>query len=485
MPGPMLFLRRALAAVLISAAATAFADLPTGVQAKPFYDTQAIQFTDPVWFGEIPGAPGSFLIGEAQGGLKVLEPDGTAFKQRSFGNLPVAHFGGNDGLLGLAFHPSYPTNGLYYVCYNPVRGEIRVEERKATPDRSADGGTARTLFKVPLTGVVHNGGDMHFGPDGFLYVAFGDAGNPNVYNQRSQDLTILPGKMLRIDVNRKDPGLEYAIPADNPHAAVSGTTRREIWASGLRQPWRWSFDVDGRLIVGDVGDWVEEEVDIIRKGGNYGWSVMEGFTCFNKDRETSPLASCNTAGLIPPVAVVPHTPISTAATACIIGGYVFRGDAASPFYGAYVFGDYTTRKLYGLRFDEGLPAKVQQIGTLPNAPSAFGMDRLGNLYVLGYNNGVIYKLDHAQLIGKGVGIKRHLAPGTRRAPRFAGGRIRSEGWPAAVSFSIADGKGRMLRRFTGSQIAAGVALDLPTGAYTGFVTEGSGSGSVGTPILIP
>lgn len=468
---------------LAVAATLVCADLPTGVQPKPFYDNQAIKFTNPVWFGEFPGAAGTFLVGEAQGGLKILEPDGAGYRQRTFGSVPAAFFAGNDGLLGLAFHPAFPANGLYYVCYNPVRGEITVEERRASADRLTDAGVARTLFKVPLTGVVHNGGDMHFGPDGFLYVAFGDAGNPNVYNQRSQDLSILPGKMLRIDVDRKDPGMEYAIPADNPYAAVSGTARREIWASGLRQPWRWSFDVDGRIIVGDVGDWVEEEVDVIRKGGDYGWSRMEGLTCFNKDRETSPLASCDTAGLIPPVAVVPHTPISTAPTACIIGGYVFRGDAASPFYGAYIFGDFETRKLFGIRFDQGLPAKVQQIGILPTLPSAFGMDRLGNLYVLGYNNGVIYKLEHAALIGKGVGIRPGKAREALRGPRIAGGRIQATDWPAEHSFSITDGSGRLLRRYAGTQVAAGVALNLPSGAYMGFATDGAAS--VRMPILIP
>lgn len=469
--------------LVLAAAAIASADLPTGVVPKAFYDTEAIKFTNPVWFGEFPGVTDAFMVGEARGGLKILEPDGAGWRASVFGSVPAAYQSGNDGLLGLAFHPRFATNGLYYVSYNPIRGEILVEERKASTDRRTDAGQARALFKVPLTGVVHNGGDMHFGGDGMLYIGFGDAGNPLVYNQRSQDMSIFPGKMLRIDVDRKDPGLEYGIPSDNPFVNAGGAARKEIWAFGLRQPWRWSFDVDSRLIVGDVGDWVQEEVSVVRPGGNYGWNRMEGTTCFNKDSETSPLASCDTSGLIPPVATVPHSPVSTAGVACIIGGYVFRGDPASPFFGAYVFGDYETRKLYAIRFDEGLPAKVQQIGTIPNAPSTFGMDRLGNLYVVGHNNGIIYKLEHAGLIGKGVGVRPGASKGRLRGPRLAGGLLRAEDWPASRPFAIADRNGRSLRRYTGTQIAAGVTLDLPTGAYLGFGPDGAGA--AGMPILIP
>ncbi len=434
------------------------------MQAQPFYNTDSIAFAAPVWLGTFPGIPGALLVGEGAGGLQVLEPSGAGYRKWAFGSLPAAFISGNDGLLGVAFHPDFAANGRWFACYNPVRGSLLLEERRATQDRRADSGSVKTLLRLELGGPVHQGGDLHFGPDGFLYVGFGDGGNPNIYNTRSQDVSLLFGKMLRIDVDHQDPGLPYAIPKDNPYQAASSTVpRREIWAKGLRQPWRFSFDVDGSLIVGEVGDWVQEEVDVIRKGGDYGWSRVEGLSCFNKDLETDPLASCDTAGLEPPAVVVPHVPVSQAATACIIGGYVFRGDAASPFYGAYLFGDFENRKLYAARLSDG-PAKAPTIiGSIPEPVSAFGMDERGNLYAAGYVYGVIYRLNHPGLVGKGVALR----PGPTRSarPPLMRGRILAADFPGARSLAVSDLYGRVLRRYPAVRLAGGVAPDLPRGVY--------------------
>ncbi|GEM_PF-1885972 len=457
------------------------ADLPTGVQCKLFYDTSAIHFNAPVWFGEFPGALGTFLVGEATGGLNLLEPDGAGYKSTVFGKITTEFFAGNDGLLGLAFHPGFRSNHKYYVYSIQVRGTAVLEERQASADFRSDAGTSRILLRNVFQNVVHNGGDMHFGFDGYLYLGLGDAGNPNVYNTRSQDLSIYPGKMLRIDVDQKDAGLEYAIPKDNPFVKETDPyLKKEIYAYGLRQPWRWNFDpLDGRLVVGEVGDWVQEEVDIVRKGGNYGWSRMEGNTCFNGADEISPLDHCDGAGLTPPIAVIPHVPVSTAPTACIIGGYVFRGDAASEFYGAYIFGDWQTRKLYGLKIGAGAAGEGTgtpvAIGMAPDGMSTFGTDSKGNIYVAGYNSGVILRLDHPGLVGKGVSIRRVDASPMAREPRRLGRsglpgtswRIEAGSFPAGADLSIMDIDGRVLKRFGATEVASGTDLDLPQGLYVG------------------
>jgi glucose/arabinose dehydrogenase len=450
------------------------AEFPTGVQARPFYDTDSIAFTAPVWLGVFPGIPGAMMVGEAAGGLHVLEPSGSGYRKWTFGAVAAAFVSGNDGLLGVAFHPDFAANGRYFACYNPIRGSLLLEERIATPDRRADAGPVKTLLRLELGGIVHQGGDLHFGPDGFLYVGIGDGGNPDIFNARSQDVGLLFGKMLRLDVDHQDPGLPYAIPKDNPYQAASSLVpRREIWAKGLRQPWRFSFDVDGSLIVGDVGDWVQEEVDVIRKGGDYGWSRMEGVTCFNKDKETDPLAACDTAGLEPPAVVVPHVPVSKAATACLIGGYVFRGDAASPFYGAYVFGDFETRKLYAARLADGPAREPTVIGSIPNPVSTFGMDERGNLYAAGYVNGVVYRLDHPDLVGKGVALRPR--PSRRSRPPLTRGRIVSSDFPGARSLRVLAMDGRVVRSYTASQLAGGVAPNLPGGLYLLNAEMGAGA----------
>jgi glucose/arabinose dehydrogenase len=482
--GPLI----ALAWATFAPTPTRAADLPTGVQCKLFYDTSAIHYAGPVWFGEFPGTRGTFLVGETAGGLHLLEPDGAGFKTGKFGQIPTEAFQGNDGLLGLAFHPDFRTNRKYYVYYILVRGTGVLEERQATADFRGDAGTSRILLRNVFKNVVHNGGDMHFGTDGYLYLGLGDAGNPNVYNTRGQDLSLYAGKMLRIDVDRKDAGLEYSIPADNPFVKDPDPfLKKEIYAYGLRQPWRWSFDpLDGRLVEGEVGDWVQEEVNIVRKGGNYGWSVMEGNTCFNGADEISPLDHCDDAGLTPPIAVIPHVPVSTAPTACIIGGYVFRGDAASAFYGAYVFGDWETRRLYGLKIGAGAAGEgtggAVQIGTAPEGMSTFGTDSQGNLYVAGFNSGVIRRLDHPGLIGKGVAIRRVEASPIARSPRRIGRlgdgwRIEAGSFPMGTALSILGMNGRVLKRFGAEELAAGVDLDLPQGLYVGrsLVRERAGA----------
>ncbi len=308
---------------------------------------------------------------------------------------------------------------------------------------------------------MHNGGDLHFGADGYLYLGLGDAGNPYVYNANSQDLHRFHGKMLRIDVDRKQDTLEYAIPADNPFfGSPDSLVRQEIYAYGFRQPWRWSFDpLDGSLILADVGDWVQEEVDIVQKGRNYGWSIAEGNTCFNRTDEFTPLALCDTTGLAPPIAVLDHVPISSQPTASITGGYVFRRNPASRFYGTYFFGDWVTRKLYAL--SQGV---ISEVGTAPDQMSAFGTDSAGNIYLVGYNNGVIYRLDHPDL-QSAVMPSRPVSKAKELSRRGGKWWFDAKTFPGLEEFRIVDLQGRTRLFLHRDLLFGGCEAALPSGIY--------------------
>jgi glucose/arabinose dehydrogenase len=209
----------------------------------------------------------------------------------------------------------------------------------------------------------------------------GDTGPQGDPQGHGQNLTLVLGKMLRIDVDHQDPGLAYAIPADNPFRDQADA-RPEIWAYGLREPWRFSFDpMTGDLWVGDVGQDRIEEVDIVRRGENYGWNVYEGFDSFsNRYRKEG-------ARFVPPVFAYPRRYGFS-----VTGGFVYRGTNSSSFYGVYICGDYTSKRIFGIKQHDRLLDAVRQIGTCPQGISSFGTDEQGNIYVVGYE-GMLYKLD--------------------------------------------------------------------------------------------
>jgi glucose/arabinose dehydrogenase len=268
------------------------------------------------------------------------------------------------GLLGLAFHPNYSTNGRFFIKYNAPKGpnvptdydsELHISEFKvsASDPNVADPASEQILLVVPKPEFNHNGGNILFGPDGFLYIGFGDGGgandvgvghNPTIGN--GQDKTVLLGKIIRIDINN---GTPYGIPSDNPFVNQA-PNRPEIWAYGVRNPYSFTFDSGGtnQLFLGDVGQDLFEEVDIVTKGGDYGWNIREGFHCFDPNNPTSPPATCATVGpdgtpLTDPILEYPHfdsqgNPVAIA----VIGGYVYRGSAISGLVGNYIFGDLST-----------------------------------------------------------------------------------------------------------------------------------------------
>lgn len=299
--------------------------------------------------------------------------------------------GGEKGLLGLAFHPDYENNGLFYVCYTAGNLNSVVAEYKVSSDPNlADPQSERVLMAVPQPDTNHNGGMIAFGQDGYLYIGFGDGGGSGDPYKNGQDPKTLLGSMLRIDVDNKQGNLEYAIPADNPFVGNSNGYKEEVWAYGLRNPWRWSFDrANGMLWAGDVGQNAWEEVDIIEKGKNYGWNVMEGTHCYK------PSSGCNQSGLTLPVAEYDHSQGYS-----ITGGYVYRGSEMPNFSGTYFYGDYGTRRIWGLKYVNGTVESNTYLGESPASISSFGEDENGELYVVGYS-GQIYKITEKSSSGTG------------------------------------------------------------------------------------
>ena len=343
------------------------------------------QFEHPVWFGPLPGVADSFVVVEHESGkLWVLHHTAEAETKSLF--LDTGKFQpGTRGLLSLVFHPQYATNHKYYFKKHfDEHGHFATYlfEGEAAPDGLRDSGhPLRQLIKFDATTNVHYGGGLAFGPDGYLYVGMGDTGPQQDPQGHGQDPALLLGKVLRIDVDHFDPGRPYAIPKDNPFVGRPGY-RPEIWALGFRVPWRISFDpVTGDLWAGDVGQDLYEEVDIVRRGGNHGWNVYEGFAPFsNKYRREGET-------YLPPVFAY-----SRKYGPSVTGGYVYRGDQHSPFYGAYVFGDYEQKRVFALTQKDGVLQKVRQIATAPQRVVSFGQDDRRQLYVVGYE-GTIYAIN--------------------------------------------------------------------------------------------
>jgi glucose/arabinose dehydrogenase len=290
--------------------------------------------------------------------------------------------GGEMGLLGLAFHPQFTQNHLFYVHYDrTVAGQIQsviAEYHVSAGDANlADPNSERILLTVDQPFSNHKGGQIVFGPDGFLYIGFGDGGSGGDPMGNGQNLQTMLGKMLRIDVNSQSGGKQYAIPPSNPFANGGGLP--EIWTYGLRNPWRFSFERGGsRLFVGDVGQDAFEEVDLLEGGKNYGWNVMEGLHCYN------PASGCNMTGLTMPIVEYPHSDGEA-----VMGGFVYKGTAISGLPGAYVFGDYISGTMWKLvESPPGTWTRSTLLSTGRNI-SSFGQDTAGELYVIDYSGSVL------------------------------------------------------------------------------------------------
>ncbi len=344
----------------------------------------ALTFSAPVQVTHAPDGSNRLFVVEQTGQIKVFANSDAVTSTTTFLDVQsLSNYSGEEGLLSIAFHPDYATNGYFYVFYsaaNPRRTVIARYHVSANPD-VADAASAQILVEIEKPYENHNGGQLLFGPDGMLYVSLGDGGSAGDPDNRAQNKGVLLGKILRIDVDHADPGLGYAVPADNPFVGVAGA-RPEIWALGMRNPWRMSFDrLTHALWAGDVGQGAWEEVDVIERGANYGWRRLEGDACYN------PGSGCDDGTLTHPLTSYDH---SNGACA-VIGGLVYRGTALPELYGAYVYADYCNGKLSALRWD-GSDVTVQPLATYGTGISSFGEDRDGEVYMTNVVYGQILRL---------------------------------------------------------------------------------------------
>jgi uncharacterized repeat protein (TIGR03806 family) len=291
--------------------------------------------------------------------------------------------GGNEeGLLGLAFHPNFKQNRTFYIYYsarNPRRSVIASMKTSANDPDKADTSTEQVIMTVDQPYSNHNGGMLAFGPDGYLYISLGDGGSAADPKQHRQNLGTLLGSILRIDVNKQANGKNESLPADNPFVGQANA-KDEIWAYGLRNVWRFSFDREsGDLWAGDVGQSQLEEIDIIVRGGNYGWRTMEGTKCF------IPSTNCNKSGLILPI--VEH---GRSEAKSITGGYVYRGTRLPELTGAYIYGDYVTGLMWAIRYDGSKLLEQKRIIEGGQNIASFGEDENGELYILTFSGGIYW-----------------------------------------------------------------------------------------------
>jgi len=291
--------------------------------------------------------------------------------------------GGEMGLLSMAFHPKFKENGRLFVNYTSSTGGLHtvISEFHASSNPDvADKNSERIILTIEQPFSNHNGGQIAFGPDGYLYIGMGDGGSANDPQGHGQNLSTLLGAMLRIDIDKKEIGLEYGIPDDNPFKKRPDA-RPEIWAYGLRNPWRFSFDpLTGVLYTGDVGQDEREEIDIVERGKNYGWNIMEGAICTSG---VNP--QCNTTGLtLPIIDYGRNNGIS------VIGGVVYRGHKIPSLCGAYIYGDWGSGKIWTLRHDGYKVAENRLLDTKLSI-SSFGIDEAYEVYVIDHNGGV-YKI---------------------------------------------------------------------------------------------
>lgn len=356
----------------------------------------AAGFDKPTWYVQFPNDPDHALVLEQTSG-HIREINDGEVAAEPYLNLRgiVSRRGGEHGILCLAFHPNYTANGFFYLSYTDNDTEATIIARYTTDPETGDVDPQSEvrLLAIDQPTTLHNGGMIAFGPDGYLYIGSGDGGGSGDPNNTGQRLDTLLGKILRIDV---DGGAPYAIPASNPFVDDENALD-EIWAYGMRNPWRFSFDRDtGDLYIGDVGEQKREEISFQPSssvgGENYGWSIAEGFTCRDPDMGTQ----CGTrAGFTPPIYDYEH-----GLSRSVTGGYVYRGAAlGEEFQGLYFFADFITGQIWTFRYDgENVTELVERTAELaPSEPSAidqvvsFYEDANGELYIVDFD-GEIFRI---------------------------------------------------------------------------------------------
>ena len=384
-------LRAALAATLALAAVAASAQIALTPYASPF--------TLPVAIANAGDGSGRLFVVEQAGRIHIVR-NGVTGATPFLDIRNIVQSGGEEGLLGLAFHPNYALTGHFYVFYTaPPAGtgggnDVVIARYRGAGD-AADPATRQEILRIPHPQFGnHNGGALVFGPDGFLYIGVGDGGGGGDPFNAGQNLNDLRGKVLRIDVNAPAP---YGIPPTNPFANQAGR-RGEIYAYGLRNPWRITFDrASGAMYIGDVGQGAREEVDLVPAGSaggqNFGWRVFEGTLCHN------PSSGCALAGHVPPILEYAH---DSNGGVSITGGYVYNGRAFRELRGHYVFGDYGSHRIWMITsFNGNGTANFTEVGTV-STPSTFGEDEDGELYVASHQGGTISRIGPPDADGDGL-----------------------------------------------------------------------------------
>jgi glucose/arabinose dehydrogenase len=392
MPSPAPTGRLALAVLLVvvavvGAAARADAQLTLG------FEPVASGLSSPLGLVHAGDGTGRLFIVEQTGRIKVF--DGATVLATPFLDVSaLVSCCGERGLLGLAFHPDYRTNGLFYVHYTNTAGNTTLARYRVSSDPNvADAASAQILLNVTQPFANHNGGQLAFGPDRFLYMGLGDGGDAGDPGNRAQDLGTLLGKILRIDVNN---GAPYAIPATNPFRSTPGAMP-EIWAYGLRNPWRFSFDRQtGDLFIADVGQSAREEVNFQLSsspgGENYGWRLMEGTACFN------PSTNCNTGMLKLPILEYDHS------LGCsITGGYRYRGRRFPQYASRFFYGDYCSGRIWAAT-QNGQTWSTTQLMDTTLSITSFGEDEGGELYVVHYGSGTNGTVQRLTEVGQSFSV---------------------------------------------------------------------------------
>jgi glucose/arabinose dehydrogenase len=337
----------------------------------------ATGFTAPV---EIVNANDNRMFVVQQNGIiKIVQPNGTVNSTNFLNISSKITYGGERGLLGLAFHPQYSTNGYFFVYYNDLDGDITVARytRSSNPD-VADATTEKIILNQAKPFDNHNGGSIHFAPDGYLWIVTGDGGSGGDPNNNAQNKNSLLGKLLRLDINSTGP---YNIPPGNPFVGVDGAD--EVWAYGLRNAWKFNFDTaSGNVMIADVGQGQIEEINrmpLTQAGINYGWRCYEGNNAYN----TSGCAAQSTMTF--PIAAYDHS----GGKCSITGGYIYRGTQFPALQGRYIFADYCSTQIGSLNPDDSITWTSAFSG---NNFSTFGVNNLNELFVAAVNSGKIFRV---------------------------------------------------------------------------------------------